>query len=51
MLNRFSRTELLLGEENMSKLAQSKIAIFGIGGGIIHVPVMIYALAFPPHIM
>ena len=32
MLNRFSRTELLLGEENMSKLAQSKIAIFGIGG-------------------
>ena len=32
MLNSFSRTELLLGEENMSKLAQSKIAIFGIGG-------------------
>ena len=25
MLNRFSRTELLLGEENMSKLAQSKL--------------------------
>lgn len=24
-------------------------SIFGIGGGIIHVPVMIYALAFPPH--
>lgn len=25
-------------------------SIFGIGGGIIHVPVMIYALAFPPHL-
>ena len=24
-------------------------SIFGIGGGIIHVPVMIYALAFPPY--
>lgn len=24
-------------------------SIFGIGGGVIHVPTMIYALAFPPH--
>lgn len=24
-------------------------SIFGIGGGLIHVPTMIYALAFPPH--
>ena len=32
MLHRFSRTELLLGHDNIQKLAQSKIAIFGIGG-------------------
>lgn len=32
MLNRFSRTELLLGTENMHKLAQSHVAVFGIGG-------------------
>lgn len=32
MIHRFSRTELLLGAENMQKLKQSKIAIFGIGG-------------------
>ena len=24
-------------------------SIFGIGGGVIHVPTMIYALSFPPH--
>ena len=27
MLHRFSRTELLLGTENIQKLAQSKVAI------------------------
>lgn len=32
MLNRFSRTELLLGEEKMKKLSSSRVAIFGIGG-------------------
>lgn len=32
MLNRFSRSELLLGTENMQKLKQSKVAVFGIGG-------------------
>lgn len=32
MLNQFSRTELLLGSEAMKKLAQSRVAIFGIGG-------------------
>lgn len=32
MLNRFSRTQLLLGEENMNRLRQTKVAIFGIGG-------------------
>lgn len=32
MINQFSRTELLLGEEAMAKLAESKVAIFGIGG-------------------
>jgi tRNA A37 threonylcarbamoyladenosine dehydratase len=32
MLNQFSRTELLLGDDAMKKLAQSRVAIFGIGG-------------------
>lgn len=32
MLNQFSRTELLLGEEKMERLAKAKVAIFGIGG-------------------
>lgn len=31
-LGRFSRTELLLGEEGMEKLAKSTVAIFGVGG-------------------
>lgn len=32
MLNQFSRTELIFGREAMEKLAQSRVAIFGIGG-------------------
>lgn len=32
MLHEFSRTELLIGEEGLRKLAQSKVAVFGIGG-------------------
>lgn len=32
MLNEFSRTELLIGKEAVQKLAQSKVAVFGIGG-------------------
>ena len=32
MLHQFSRTELLIGEEGLEKLKDSKIAIFGIGG-------------------
>ena len=32
-LGRFSRTELLLGEVGMEKLANSTVAIFGVGGG------------------
>lgn len=32
MLNQFSRTELLIGKENMERLAASRVAIFGIGG-------------------
>ncbi len=32
MLNQFSRTQLLLGKENMDLLSRSRIAIFGIGG-------------------
>ncbi len=32
MLNRFSRTELLLGAEGMKKLAAARVAVFGIGG-------------------
>ncbi len=32
MLHEFSRTELLIGKEALKKLANSKVAIFGIGG-------------------
>lgn len=32
MLHEFSRTEILIGETAMAKLANSKVAIFGIGG-------------------
>ena len=32
MLNQFSRTQLILGEEAMDKLKNSTVAIFGIGG-------------------
>ncbi|SDD55931.1 tRNA threonylcarbamoyladenosine dehydratase [Sporomusa acidovorans] len=32
MLHEFSRTELLIGTEGLEKLAQSKVAVFGIGG-------------------
>ena len=32
MLNRFSRTQLLYGEETMGRFASSRVAVFGIGG-------------------
>lgn len=32
MLNRFSRTELLIGKEGIKKLQKAKVSIFGIGG-------------------
>ena len=32
MLERFSRTELLIGREALEKLSKTKVAIFGIGG-------------------
>ena len=32
MTNQFSRTELLIGEEGLKKLKNSKVAVFGIGG-------------------
>ena len=32
MLNQFSRTQLLLGQEGMDKLAKARVAVFGIGG-------------------
>lgn len=32
MLDKFSRTELLLGHDAMEKLAKSRVAVFGIGG-------------------
>lgn len=32
MLNQFSRTQLLLGQEAMGLLAKSRVAVFGIGG-------------------
>ena len=32
MLNRFSRTELLIGYEAVQKLNSSRVAVFGVGG-------------------
>lgn len=32
MLNQFSRTELLLGKETVNRLAEARVAVFGIGG-------------------
>ena len=32
MLNQFSRTQLLLGRDAMDRLAESRVAVFGIGG-------------------
>ena len=32
MLNQFSRTQMLLGEESMDRLSNAKVAVFGIGG-------------------
>lgn len=32
MLNQFSRTELLIGKDGMEKLANARVAVFGIGG-------------------
>jgi tRNA A37 threonylcarbamoyladenosine dehydratase len=32
MLNQFSRTELLFGKENMERLQNARVAVFGIGG-------------------
>lgn len=32
MLNQFSRTQLLLGEEAIEKISNSRVAVFGIGG-------------------
>ena len=32
MLNQFSREALIIGEDNINKLHNSKVAVFGIGG-------------------
>ncbi len=32
MFYEFSRTELLIGEESLKKLKNSKVAVFGVGG-------------------
>ena len=32
MLNQFSRTQLLIGEEAMRRLASARVAVFGVGG-------------------
>lgn len=32
MLNQFSRTELLIGQDGINKLSNSRVAVFGIGG-------------------
>ncbi len=31
-MNQFARSELLLGKENMKKLSEARVAVFGIGG-------------------
>ncbi len=31
-MNEFSRTELLIGKDNVEKLSKSKVAVFGVGG-------------------
>ena len=33
MQDQYSRTQLLLGKEAMEKLHNSRVAVFGIGGG------------------
>ena len=35
VLNQFSRTELLLGEDNMQRLFNARVAVFGIGGSTV----------------
>lgn len=32
MLNRFSRTEMLIGSEGINRLSKAKVAVFGVGG-------------------
>ena len=32
MLNQFSRTQLLLGQDGMARLANARVAVFGVGG-------------------
>lgn len=32
MQNQFSRTEILIGKENMQKLSSARVAVFGVGG-------------------
>ena len=32
MLNQFSRTQLVFGEEAIQRLAEARVAVFGIGG-------------------
>ena len=32
MLNQFSRTQLLLGQDGMERLRKARVAVFGIGG-------------------
>ena len=32
MINQFSRTELLVGKENMERFANARVAVFGVGG-------------------
>ena len=32
MLNQFSRTQLLLGQDDMERLFRARVAVFGIGG-------------------
>ena len=36
MINEYSRTELLIGSENMEKLKKASVAVFGVGASESH---------------
>ena len=37
MANQFERTELVIGKENVQKLHNAKVVVFGVGGDVSYV--------------